>query len=73
MKIKELKELLEIFNNEDDLEVHIQDKIVPIITIDNINNKLYLSDGSLCINDPTANLWLSIVKFYKNKNHEKVY
>lgn len=70
MKIKEVKQLLEIFDDEEEFEVKVNGKVFPIITLD-YKQKLRFSDGSNCIMNPTDNMYININKYLKDKKNEK--
>lgn len=66
MKVKQIKQLLELFDDEEEFEVKINNKIIPIITLD-YNKKLRFSNGSDCIINPTDYMYISINKYLKDK------
>lgn len=70
MKIKEIKQLLELFDDEEEFEVKVNNKIFPIITLD-YKQKLRFSDGSDCSMNPTDNMYININKYLKDKKNEK--
>lgn len=70
MKIKEVKQLLELFDDEEEFEVKVNGKVVPIITLD-YNKKLRFSDASDCIMNPTDYMYININKYLKDKKNEK--
>lgn len=70
MKIKEVKQLLELFDDEEEFEVKVNGKVVPIITLD-YKQKLRFSDGADCIMNPTDYMYINIHKYLKDNNNGK--
>lgn len=72
MKIKEVKELLEMFDENEEFEVFVNDRTVPIVTMDFNGRKLMFSDGNRCVTDCKTHMYIAIHNYLKRRNNEKV-
>lgn len=70
MTIKEVKQLLELFDDNEEFEIKANGKIISIITID-YKQKLRFSDGADCSINPIDNMYININKYLKDKKNEK--